>query len=237
MILAAGRGVRLGALTTNRPKCLLPLGSETVLERQLRLLSEVGVDDVVVVVGYRAPDIVASVHRRVGTATVPNPRYPGNGSISSLAAAIDCLSGDVLILNSDLVYERQMLQGLVSSDSDVALVVSRTRVGSPDVQLRLEGRRLEDIGRHIPARTSHASFCGASLIRESQVARFSRALEGSAARSLRTGWSIVFAGMAGEGVDIAAAEYEGPWWNINSVRDYTAAQRWAREETRSGRRT
>ena len=192
--------------------------------------------DVIVVVGYRAADIVAILHRREGTGVVANHRYPGNGSISSLAAAMDCLSSNVLILNSDLVYERQMLQGLVSSDSGVALGVSRTRAGSPDVQLIVDGRRVADIGRHISAKASHAAFCGASLIRQAEVSRFSRALEQCTAYSLRTGWSVVFARMVKEGVAVATAEYEGPWWNINSVGDYTASQRWAREQASSGSR-
>ena len=42
VILASGKGSRLGALTTHKPKCLLPLGSETIIERQLRLLQDSG---------------------------------------------------------------------------------------------------------------------------------------------------------------------------------------------------
>ncbi|MCK5213621.1 MAG: NTP transferase domain-containing protein, partial [Dehalococcoidia bacterium] len=53
LILASGKGSRLGALSTHRPKCLLPLYSETIVDRQLRLLQEVGVSRVTMVVGHQ----------------------------------------------------------------------------------------------------------------------------------------------------------------------------------------
>ncbi|MGD2166864.1 MAG: NTP transferase domain-containing protein, partial [Gammaproteobacteria bacterium] len=47
MLLAAGRGVRMGELTADRPKPLLSLGAETLVERQLRGLRRAGIRDVV----------------------------------------------------------------------------------------------------------------------------------------------------------------------------------------------
>ena len=54
VILAAGRGSRLGKYTDDKPKCLIEIGGETLLDRELRLLSELGIkaQDVFVVAGY-----------------------------------------------------------------------------------------------------------------------------------------------------------------------------------------
>ena len=233
IILAAGRGSRLGALTSRRPKCLLPLADETVLARQLRLLREVGVHDVVLVVGHLAANIAASVQGQEGIALVSNLQHEGNNSLSSLAAAKDHLAGDVLVLNCDLAYERQMLESLLSAECDASLVVSKTLAQAPDVRVQIRDRRLVDIGKHIPADESDAVFCHAGLVREAELVQFSCALDQTAASGMRTGWSRVLRRMAAEGVAVGAVDYDGPWWNINSVRDYAAAQQWARTKTDS----
>jgi len=59
VILASGKGSRLGALTANKPKCLLPLGSETIIERQIRLLQDSGVSRITMIVGYRRDALAA----------------------------------------------------------------------------------------------------------------------------------------------------------------------------------
>ena len=190
--------------------------------------------DVVVVVGYLGDEIAASVRGHEGIAVTTNLQHEGNGSISSLAAAHDGLSSDVLILNSDLVYERQLLQALLAADCNLALVASRARARAQDVHLLLRDRRILDVGKHIPTGESDAAFCGAGLVRQIELARFAHTLEQTTASSMRTGWSFVFRSLAAEGVEVRAIDYDGPWWNINSVRDYTAAQQWARAKWNSG---
>lgn len=226
IVFAAGRGSRLGALTIRRPKCLLPLASESVLRRQLRLLGEVGIQDVVLVAGYRWADILAHVAGLHGVTLALNPLHAGTGSISSVVAAREHYAGDVLFLNSDLVYERRMLEGLVSAPRDAALAVSRVRARAPHVPVLLEADRVTDIGRHIPVSTADASFCCAGLVRHSAWPAFYRALGRAASSGLTGGWSRVYARMAAEGLHVGAVDYEGPWWDINSVRTYTAARHW-----------
>ena len=234
VILAAGRGSRIGALTAVRPKCLLPLGSETVLSRQLRLLGEAGVHEVVLIVGYRAADIAAHVSGLEGVALVSNPLHAGTGSISSVAAAKAHFVDDVLFLNSDLVYERRMLDALLSARGRAALIVSRVRAQSPHVHVRIDDAgRIADIGRHVTADEADASFCCAGLVRRSGLPDFCRALEQTVASGLVGGWSGVFARMAFEGSDVDAVDYDGVWWDINSVRIYTAARKWAESAGRS----
>jgi len=57
MLLAAGRGERMGALTRTLPKPLLEVGGERLIERQLRCLAEAGVDDIVINLSYQGAAI------------------------------------------------------------------------------------------------------------------------------------------------------------------------------------
>lgn len=61
MLLAAGRGERMGALTANRPKPLLKVAGETLLSYQVGRLVAAGVDEIVINVAYRADMIRAAV--------------------------------------------------------------------------------------------------------------------------------------------------------------------------------
>src|SRR5262245_50784970 len=98
VILSAGQGSRLLPLTADRPKCLLPLGTSTLLEWQIETLSRCGVDDVVVVVGFRAPLVEAALAKlaRPGLSirTVFNPFFNVADNLGSCWMARHEMTGD-----------------------------------------------------------------------------------------------------------------------------------------------
>ena len=53
VIMAAGKGKRLGSLTQQMPKCLLEVGGRPLIEQQLDILGRHGIGDIIMVVGYR----------------------------------------------------------------------------------------------------------------------------------------------------------------------------------------
>ena len=109
MILAAGRGLRMGALTADRPKALAPIGSETLIERQVRLLVAAGIDEIVVNLSYRGEQIRAGLGDggRLGARIAYSeegepPLETGGGIIQALP-----LLGDApfLVVNVDVVSD------------------------------------------------------------------------------------------------------------------------------------
>jgi choline kinase len=160
--VASGKGSRLGALTANKPKCLLPLGSETIVERQIRLLQDSGVSKTTTVVGYRRDVIEAQLGERVRMAV--NDRYATTGNVVSLWKACDSLSDNTLILNSDIIYERGILEAVMASTSPWALAVDSARCRSGHVGVVIQEGRSTDIGLHVPAERSDAAFLGVGLV-------------------------------------------------------------------------
>ncbi len=79
IILSAGQGSRLLPLTEGKPKCLLPIGPRTLIEWQIWALTQGGVDDIAVVVGYHARDVQDLLKRLEGPKlkirTIFNPFY------------------------------------------------------------------------------------------------------------------------------------------------------------------
>ncbi|MBN1856357.1 MAG: phosphocholine cytidylyltransferase family protein [Dehalococcoidia bacterium] len=222
LILASGKGSRLGALSTRRPKCLLPLGSETILDRQLRLLQDVGVSTVTMVVGHQRHLITARMGTRVRT--IVNDRYATTSSISSLWAARDSLSENTLILNSDLVFERGLLESVMNSPDPWALAIDSERRCSGHIRMVIEERRPVQIGRTVSAERSQAAFLCVGLVRQEGLATFKHALATCAQESLHTGWSKVFLSLAMDNHNVALCEYAGPWFDVNSVAAYRKAR-------------
>ncbi len=223
IVLAAGRGSRLGKLSNTRPKCLLPLGSETVLDRQIRFLTHAGVERTVIVTGYRSDDIVAHVRVQEEITTLYNPRHQGTRPISSLFAARDYLVSDTLIMNGDVVFTRQLIDTLMSTDHDLAVSVTRTRAHCAHVPVKLDGDRVIDIGKHVPLGQAEAEFCCVARVRGPGIRLFRSMLEACAAENLDTGWSRPFLLLTRDGVFTSAVDYEGPLFDINSPADYRSA--------------
>ena len=119
-ILAAGRGSRLGHYGEDRPKCLVELGGISLIERQLATLRSLGIEDIVLVTGYRAEMLALP-----GTRQILNPRWAETNMVESLFAAASSFVEDFIVSYGDIVYEPKTLDALLQSRHRVSVVVDR----------------------------------------------------------------------------------------------------------------
>ena len=128
ILLAASRGQKLGPLTEHRPKCMIDVRGEPLLQRLVRTLNRSGLRDVTVVRGYRKEAIALA-----GIETVDNDRYGETGEAASLACASDRLDGPCLVSYGDILFRRHVLEGLLAADGDIVTVVdARRRAAAAD---------------------------------------------------------------------------------------------------------
>ncbi len=133
LILAAGRGSRLGHLTGDRPKCLVEFEGKPLIERQIASLRRGGMDQIGVVRGYRAEMIDFR-----GLSYFANERWAETNMVMSLAAAAPWLSSaPVIVSYGDIFYRSELVRGLASTSGE--LVVSYDRAW-----VRLWQRRFAD---------------------------------------------------------------------------------------------
>ena len=119
IILAAGRGSRLQQLQEQAlPKCLLKFGGVSLLERHLRSLTRAGVDEIVLVLGFRHEMIAAELER---LRWQPRPRIVLNqrfelGSVLTVHTAAEAMTGggDVLLMDADVLYHQRIMTALVA---------------------------------------------------------------------------------------------------------------------------
>ncbi len=128
IILAAGVGKRLWQVTQHRPKCLIEMGGRTLLMRYLEALAGIGVRQVAIVVGYKQEMIRATLGTGACGLDIQYLVNEGfhRGSISSLWEARRVMDGDVLVMDADVLFHRDILRRLIQSAHPNALCLDET---------------------------------------------------------------------------------------------------------------
>jgi MurNAc alpha-1-phosphate uridylyltransferase len=127
MILAAGRGERMGALTATEPKPLLSLGSRALIERHLAKLAAAGVDDVVINLSYRG----AQIRDRLGDGgrfglrlTYSEEGEPPLETAGGIVHALPLLgAGRFLLVNSDVYADVDLRAFAAAATASTLLLV------------------------------------------------------------------------------------------------------------------
>lgn len=117
IILAAGRGSRMGARTADQPKCLTSLAGHPLLHWQMKSLAAAGISDVGIVGGYKS-ELLASYVSQLFL----NPRWAETNMVVSLTCAAEWLRSDTCVISySDIFYEPGMVGALLNCPHDIAL--------------------------------------------------------------------------------------------------------------------
>jgi choline kinase len=125
IIVAAGRGRRLGPETDAIPKCMVPVAGRAILHWQLGALASAGVDEVVIVRGYLGDRIAIPGDFPGQVRFVDNPAWAENNILTSLFYAEAEMAGGFLFSYSDIVFAPAHAQRVAAADGPVALVVDR----------------------------------------------------------------------------------------------------------------
>ena len=112
ILLCAGQGTRLRPMTDDRPKGMVVVGGTTILERQLSQFRALGVDDIVVIGGYRHDTIP-----EVGLTKRVNEHYETTNMVVSLFAAAADLDDceEVIVSYGDILYSTSVLESVLDS--------------------------------------------------------------------------------------------------------------------------
>ena len=120
IVLAAGTGSRLAPLTDDRPKCLVELGGKPLLQWILDAAAAAGIEEVVVVGGYRAAQL-----RDFDVTLVVNKDYATTNMVHTLFMARDHFGDGFIMSYGDIVYAPTVLRRLVEAPQGIYVVVDR----------------------------------------------------------------------------------------------------------------
>ena len=151
LILNSGLGKRMGVLTSEHPKCMTEIdGKETILSRQLNLLVNAGIDEVVMTTGSFDEVLVnycQSLDLPIKYTFVKNEKYAETNYIYSIYCAREELKdSDIVLMHGDLVYESTVLDKVLKSETSCMTVSSTIELPEKDFKAVIKDGRISAVG-------------------------------------------------------------------------------------------
>ena len=234
MVLAAGPGSRLGELTAEIPKTLLPVDEDrTILDGTLSNFASVGIEDVVIVTGFahdRVAERVPELEERHGVRLelLRNDKALEWNNAYSLWLARERFAEGVLLANGDTVHpadvERVLLDG---AGPELLLAVDRTKaLGQEEMKVLLDGDgRVTRINKAIDPAAAEGEYIGVTLIAPAIAGRLADALEATWRRDPSLYYEDGFQELVDRGGDVHTTPIGAvDWIEVDDERDLRRAR-------------
>jgi len=248
IIIAAGMGSRLQHLTNDKPKCLLEYNGKSLLEIQTEALKACGIDEIVVIKGYKQEKINFPQFKYY-----INDNFMNNNILNSLFYAEPEMNDDLLISYSDIYYEKHVVERLLQSTEDISIVVDIDWKGyyegrtehpieeAENVIFNAQNKVLE-IGKIVTNKNDvHGEFIGMMKCTKKgcEILRkhFNRAkqlFEGKPFQRAKTFEKAYLTDMLQDLVDMGVKVHcviiEQGWMEIDTIQDYEKVSRFIQEK-------
>ena len=111
-------GSRLGTLTNDKPKCMIKLLGQTLIERQIKIFHSYGINDITIVTGYKSEVVdIPDVNY------IKNENYETTNMNESLFCALEPSNSPILVTYGDIVFEPKIVQQMLEITNDIRLAV------------------------------------------------------------------------------------------------------------------
>ena len=229
VILSAGKGSRLLPLTADKPKCLIEFSGTTLLEWQLATLQSAGIEEIVVVTGFRDELVDEVVARHAGVRTFFNPFYHVADNLGSIWMVRGEFDRDLVVLNGDTLVSPTLAARVLGAETGaIAVTVDhKDSYDSDDMKVLEEGDRLKRIGKALGPGEYNAESIGFLAFRGDGPALFTRHVE----RMMRTPegtrlWYLrAIDELALAGADVRTVSITGEdWQEVDFPEDLEKAQ-------------
>jgi len=244
IILAAGRGSRMGATTAMAPKCLTMLGGKALLAWQLAALRSAGIQSIIVVGGYRKDMLKSEAYQ-----LLDNPNWANTNMVASLRCASTLLrAAPCLVSYADILYHPDRVKALAVADADIAISYDtdweplwRARFDNPladaetfrqkDGWLVTIGERAERVSDIEGQYTGLLKFTPTGWTQVEQ-------LVSSLSPEVQAGIDMtnLLRGLLGRGVKIRCLPSAGAWCEVDDVADLRLYQRLLNDSDENGNR-
>jgi choline kinase len=139
VILAAGMASRLRPLTEHTPKCLLKIGRRCLLQRTVDTLESNGIHEIIVVTGYlhlQIENFLKQTYPDLAFDFIYNDKYQSTNNIYSLWLTCAAAAGEeIVLLDSDILFDPLVLQSVLSSPVPNVLALNRHELGEEEIKV------------------------------------------------------------------------------------------------------
>lgn len=169
IIMAAGKGSRLGELTRDIPKSFVEIKGKKLIEYNLRLLEKYGIDDIILVTGYHCEAFEKLVRDRNDIHLVFNPFYEMTNVLGSFYIGMEALHDDFIFLHADTLCEPEIFEKLVHMQGDIVLPVEYKRCDEEAMKVRSENGRVIEITKQMSLDVAEGEFIGMAAFQKKVV--------------------------------------------------------------------
>ncbi|MEV4826917.1 phosphocholine cytidylyltransferase family protein [Micromonospora sp. NPDC049257] len=234
MVLAAGAGRRLRPYTDTLPKALVPVdGETTILDIALRNLAEVGLTEIVIVVGYAADAVVqrqSALEERYGVTLtlVHNDKAEEWNNAYSLWLAREHFARGVLLVNGDTVHPVSVEKTLLAERGPGILLAVDTLKALADEEMKTTfdvAGQLTRITKLMDPGEAYGEYIGATLIEPQVAGALADALEATWRRDPNLYYEDGYQEFADRGGEVRAAPIgDVSWVEVDNHDDLTRAR-------------
>lgn len=144
IILAAGMGRRLGSYTKENTKCMVPVNGVKLIDRVLTQLSQLSLQRVIIVVGYKGQELIKYLDHRYDDKLkiefVNNPIYDRTNNIYSLSLVKEQMQeDDTILIESDLIFSDRLFKMLVDNECPNIALVAKYETWMDGTMVRIDG--------------------------------------------------------------------------------------------------
>ena len=193
IILGAGQGKRLLPLTAEVPKALLDIGGRSLIGRQIDAFTACGVTEFAVVTGYaagRMEEALAQIARekRISIKTIFNPFFGVADNLASCWMARQEMKGEFIQVNGDNLFKPDLVEVLLAApEAPVTVAINhKPAYDADDMKVMMDGERLTEIGKTLPAETVNAEALGFYVFRGDGAKAYVETLD----RAMREPWGL-----------------------------------------------
>lgn len=165
VILAAGISKRLRPLTDSTPKCLLNVGNKNLLHRTIDNVLANEIKDFIMVTGYRENMIKKYLEdnfKGLNIRYLTNPDYENNNNSYSLWMTKNYIKSDMLLLDSDILFDKNIIRELLNSGRENCLAVNCSdKLDEEQIKVIVDGvNKILEIGKEIDIKKSFGESIG-----------------------------------------------------------------------------
>ena len=227
VILAAGRGTRMGNI--DMPKCLLKIGNLSLIQYQLSCLSQLGIDDVMIITGYNEHMIKEHLVKEHLDANVKyefNENFENTNNLYSLFKARNFVKDDFICLHADLLFHKKILKKCYEHTADICLAVEKN-IRAETLKVKIENGKILQINKTMPINSADGNFIGMVKFRKSiHNTLFDEMSEHIKQQNTDAYFVVAIEKMIKKGISTEFIETENlPWIDIDEKAEFESAKK------------
>ncbi len=169
IILAAGRGSRLGTLTEEMPKAFLEVHGYKLIEYNIAMLHSFHIQDITIVTGYRSELFEKMFEHMKGIRCVFNPFYEMTNVLGSFYMGQDFLTEDFVYMHADTLCDPEIFKNMLETEGDMILPVDFAVCDEEAMKVKTVGGRVTEINKTMPCKEAEGEFIGIAKISRSII--------------------------------------------------------------------